>query len=198
MFVWKEIPQVLEEDLWPSSTQVQIHWGSPTPFSSLPPSVTHWQFHSSPLAHQTFCGTLTLPTHSHEAAATHSLHPVRARLPKCSFFLSFEQSERNYALKLHQTGYFTPRIWSTHESKYLSHIREKRLTISAGLRCWEERLSSFTVSYTRGIWPSEALSSSSASTRRTVRLMGSPAWARYISMEIHCDERICHRRWRAE
>lgn len=129
-------------------------------------------------AHQSLCGTLTLPTQSHEATVTQChplslpwLQPVRAgcqNAPSPSALSRHKEIRLWHAPKLHQTGYFTASIWSTHGSKELSDRREKRLTISAGLRGWEERLSLFTVSYTRSIWLSAALTSSSASTREVL------------------------------
>lgn len=168
MFVWKEIPQILEEGLWLSSTQVQIHWGSWTPFSWLWPSVTRSELQSSALL------TKASVEHWHclpRATVTHWLQPMRAgcqNAPSPWALRRHKEIRLWHAPKLHQTGYFTASIWSTHGSKELSDRREKRLTISAGLRGWEERLSLFTVSYTRSVWLSAALTSSSASTREVL------------------------------
>ena len=129
-----------------------------------------------------------LPAHSHEATVTQSLDAVRAGLPKCSL-----RERLWHTPKLHQARCFALSICNTHESKNPSDIMEQRSTIFAVLWRREERLSLFTVSYATYTWSTAALSSSLASTRRTVRLMGSPAWSRYISTEIHCNERICHR-----
>lgn len=128
-----------------------------------------------------------LPTQSHEVMVTHSLDTVRAGLPKCCL-----KERLWHTAKLYQARCFALSIWNIRESKTPSDTMEQRLAIFAVLWCQEKRLSLFTVSYAAYIWPTAALSSSLVSIR-TVRLVGSPAWSRYVSTEIHYNERICHR-----